>query len=216
MAQINCPECNHLMSDQAKICPNCFAPRKVANTKICPRCGNEMEAKKKKCPNCGFLQVINNNNMKNNKQMASKNKSIIFLSLILMLFIGAGIMYFIAPQIIPPKEVEKALTNEYAKVKKINDLYVFIESFPANESSYITLETMEGDNLIDIWNSFGIGKDKFGKVLLNIANAGKNNLIFYEILTKMTEKVHNQYKDASGIIFSDQMKKCQVIKFKNN
>lgn len=214
MAQINCPECNHLMSDQAKICPSCFAPRKVANTKNCVNCGQEIEARKKKCPHCGVLQE-SNNKLKSNKQMATKNNSTnFFLISILMLIIGAGLMYFLAPII--NSESENALTNEYAKVKKINDLYVFIESTPADPESYTTIETMEGDNLIDIVNSLGIGKEKPKNVFANIVNTLGDNLTFDKLLDKITEKAHSQYPDATGVIFSDRMKKCQVIKFKNN
>lgn len=147
--------------------------------------------------------------------MSKNSSSTSFPLLVLMLLFGAGIMYFLAPEIIPQKEkkIEKKLTNEYAKVTKINDLYVFIESTPAN-SNYTTLDVIEGDKLNDIWSSLGIGKDKFGKVLTNIINTGKKNLVFNEMLIKMTEKVSNEFQDASGVIFLNNMRKCQVIKFK--
>jgi hypothetical protein len=107
----------------------------------------------------------------------------------------------------------KSLPNGYAKIgEKINDLYVFINSLPAN--NYEIIETVKGDNLIDTWNSLGIGKEKAEKVISNIINAGKDNLVFYEMLFKITERVHNNYSQASGVIFTNNMKECQVVKFK--
>ena len=142
--------------------------------------------------------------------MATKTNQTNFPLLILMFILGAGLVYFVLPIINPPKE--NKLTNEYAKVQKMNDLYVFIEAEPVTD--YSTLKTFKGDSLESVWNSFGIGKDKFGKVLLNILDAGQHNLILSQKLERMTEAVKNQYPDAEGVIFFDKMNECAVIKFK--
>lgn len=214
MAQINCPECKHLMSNQAKVCPNCFAPRKVANMKICSNCGQEIEARKKKCPHCDQFQN-GDNKIKSEIKMAKNNKTSSNLSLVILMFLlGAGLMYGLFQLNIIPSN-ESKFTNEYAKVRKINNLYVFVESAPVDPDSYTTIDIVEGSNLIEIWDSLGIGNDKFGKVVNNIFNTGKDNLVFYEKLLRMTEDVYKKHNDASGIIFSENMRKCQVIKFKN-
>ncbi len=146
--------------------------------------------------------------------MATKNNQnnfpVLILSVIIAFIFGAGLVYFGLPFVNPPKE--NKLTNDYATVQKINNLHVFIEAEPVSE--YTTLKTFKGDSLESVWNSFGIGKDKFGKVLLNILDAGQHNLILSQKLERMTEAVNNQYSDADGVIFSDKMNECAVIKFK--
>ena len=64
-------------------------------------------------------------------------------------------------------------------------------------------------------NSIGIGKEKAGKVLENLLNLGQQNINFHAQLLTITEKVKEQYPDAQGVIFSNRIKKCEVIKFNN-
>ncbi len=62
-------------------------------------------------------------------------------------------------------------------------------------------------------NSIGIGKEKTGKVLESVLNLGKQNINFHEQLVTITEKVKEQYPNAQGVIFSNRVKKCEVIMF---
>jgi len=126
-----------------------------------------------------------------------------------MLLLGAGIMYFIANQY---NIFEKETPIDRASVEKINGLYVFIESSPIVK--YETIQKFKGDNLADIYNKLGIGKQKAGQVILNIINTANENLNFSEVLNTMVNNVHDKYPDATGVIFRNRMKECEVIKLR--
>lgn len=208
MPQINCIDCGHPMSDKAKTCPNCNAPRKVLNFKACVNCGQEIESIRKKCPHCNTLQSAPPK--QNNNQMKSKNSSSAIAMPLIMLVVGVALTYLAFDQGLINSD--PAYSNDCAKVQRINNLYVFIESTPMN-TNYSTIETLKGDDLFEMINSLGIGKEKFGKVIQNLIRVGSDNLSMNELVLKMTEMVNDQYPEASGIIFMKNLKKCQVIKF---
>lgn len=212
MALINCSECNHLMSETAAICPNCNNPRN-ASAKKCIHCGEPMELRKRKCQSCNNFQTSNitNSSMANSKS----NSTNLFLPFILFL-VGAAAMYFIQPLFAaPPTETIVTFEKEDATVNKINGLYVYIEASPKNKDNYQVIGNVEGDNIFEMVNSIGIGEEKTGKVLENIFNLGKDNINFHEQLLKITEKVKEQFPNAEGVIFSNKIRKCEVVVFTN-
>lgn len=79
MGLINCPECGNQMSDQAKSCPNCGAPRK--ETKFCKYCGEQIDKECVVCPKCGKqieqLNDANKNIVINNNTSASASATVI-------------------------------------------------------------------------------------------------------------------------------------------
>src|ERR1041385_442939 len=98
---------------------------------------------------------------------AKRETSII--TYILLILLG-GSLTFIAYSYFDTLTTEgKKYTNDYAKVQKIDGLYVFIESSPAVDT-YTSIEITEGPGLIDVWNSLGVGKEGVGKVLENLLN----------------------------------------------
>lgn len=214
MALVNCPECNHLMSENASVCPNCNKPRTVEKLKNCINCGKEIGSRKKKCQNCDTIQI---NNSKTMSTSNSKNSSSNILMFFLIFILGGVIMYFAYPFIQEDQEINNVsvFSKEDAKVNKINGLCVYVESYPKDKENYTVLKTFEGDNVIEMVNSLGIGKENVGKVLENILNLVKDNINFHEQLSTITEKVKEQYPEAQGVIFSNKIKKCEVIVFNN-
>lgn len=214
MALINCAECNHLMSEDASICPNCNKPRNVEKIKKCINCDKEIGFRKRKCPNCDAIQI---HNSKISSMNNSKNQSSNLLTYFFIFILGGVLMYFGYPYL----QEDSATTTEIiynledAKVNKINGLYIYIEASPKDKESYKVIGNVEGDNIIEMTNSLGIGKEKVGKVLENILNLAKDNINFHEQLSTITEKVKEHYPNAQGIIFSNKIKKCEVISFNN-
>ena len=186
MKLINCEECNHLMSDEGKICPNCSAPRKVKSSN---QPTNSSKPKARKMP-------------VRPKQNTSQP--------ILYILIGCILMY-VALTYLAPKDQEN---KHYARVSKLNDLYVYINATPIDQSQYISLGVLSGTDIDEIWDSFGIGKDKFGQVILNIFNTNKEHLTFSKVIEKITLKAKKDYPNASGIIISNKLSSCEVIQFK--
>lgn len=128
MSLINCSHCNHKVSSDALICPNCSKPIQVLSDRLCENCNERLPKQKRKCPNCGSDNSINNSKQKT----GNMNKSNLTLLSILMLVIGAIIMYVVYPFInpLPETKMENAIDN--AKVERINGFYVFVESTPSN------------------------------------------------------------------------------------
>lgn len=86
MALINCPNCNHEISDKAEKCPSCGFQMKKTFKKKCPECGNILESNVEKCPNCGFQLK------RNLKELCITNKKYIICIAILAICIIIGII----------------------------------------------------------------------------------------------------------------------------
>lgn len=146
--------------------------------------------------------------MTNKKQNSINSTTLLAFLLGAILLFGVYYLGYLPPR---TTGVDKSLTDDFAQVSQIQNIYVFLESRPANK--YTSLGTFQGDNAIEMLQSIGIGKEKFGNVLLNMLNTGNQNLNLYEVINKMVEGTKEKYPEASGIIFSDRLKKCEVIKF---
>ncbi len=213
MALVNCPECNHPMSEDASVCPNCHKPRNVEKTKQCINCGKEIGSRKRKCPECETIQT-NNNTSKPTAMSNTKNQSNNTLIYLLVFVLGVVLMYFGYPYLASTETVSPApYDKEIAKVNRIDGIFVYVESYPQDKSAYKVIGTAEGDNIVDMVGSLGIGKEKVGAVLENIFNMGKDNVNFHEQLEVMVKKVKEQYPEAEGIIFTNKIKRCEVITF---
>ncbi len=234
MGLVNCTACQHPMSAAAKVCPNCNNPRQIENTKECQHCGTQMSTRKQKCPECG--QTTQNMAKTNYTRQSSSSNNNRYIIALLAILLGGLIMYASLPAINDEKPVSTSGTAviaptrvdtvfiidsipptykpEEAQVKKINGLYIFVESEPLNSKGYTVLGTIEGENPADMINSLGIGKEKFGKVLENIFLKTQENANFRSQLEKMTELVITQYPQAQGLIFTNRIRKCEVIVFK--
>ena len=135
MPLINCPECNHLMSDTASVCPNCNKPRNAETLRKCIHCGNDMGPRKRKCPSCNNFQTTNNNSQ-NMATSSSKGKTNVF-ALSILFILGATIMFFTYPFLIGQSAEEPvSYKKQDAIVNKINDLYVYVESAPKDKDMY--------------------------------------------------------------------------------
>lgn len=213
MALINCPECNHLMSEDASVCPSCHKPRNAEKMKNCTNCGKEIGTRKKKCPECETIQTNNNTTKPTSmSSSSSKNQSGNFFIYILIFIIGGAVMYLGYPYL-QGDAAPVAYDKELAKVERIDGLYVYVESSPQDKSAYDVIGTTDGDNVIDMVGSLGIGKEKVGTVLENIFNMGKDNVNFYAQLEGMVKKVKEQYPQAEGVIITNKIKHCEVIVF---
>jgi endogenous inhibitor of DNA gyrase (YacG/DUF329 family) len=187
MALVNCPECAHPISNKAKICPNCSAPRKI--------------------------ELFDNNSKEKIKRPSKmvnsrKDKS---LNAILFLLLGSAIMYVAHPYINKPKENPEA--KYFARVERNNGIYVYINSLPIDQDSYSTIATLQVNDIQEIWKSLRIGKDNVGQVFLNALNLGNENLVFSNLINKITTQAHDKYPEATGVIINDKLTRCEIIKF---
>lgn len=58
---INCPECQHRISDQAEACPKCgYRHERMVN---CEECGKEIASSAKICPHCGYPRETGGNSI---------------------------------------------------------------------------------------------------------------------------------------------------------
>lgn len=60
MSLINCPECNHKISSNAKSCPKCGYTLKKKDieqqlTIFCPECNSTIPNLSPTCPKCGYV-----------------------------------------------------------------------------------------------------------------------------------------------------------------
>lgn len=80
MALMNCPECNHQVSDKATFCPNCGFPiKETVNMDIIdsPECNHQISCKESSCSNWGCPISLNNIKTTTNKT-SSQSYCVIF------------------------------------------------------------------------------------------------------------------------------------------
>lgn len=214
MPQINCPDCNHPMSDQAKVCPNCNAPRIVGNTKACVQCGEQIAANRKKCPKCEAQQYENIPTSNSKSTMATPKKSSAgawFGGIVIGLLLGAGGLYgynnYMQDQSSDPT-IAVETPKGSATVSQKNGLYVFIDSKPSRETEFVTsYNYQQGKKLLDILNTKGDGP-------LDEVNTVFSMLDYSSKVDAITKDIHEQYGDADCVVFSGRLDKCEVYKFK--
>ena len=217
MALINCSECKHPMSDDAQICPNCHKPRAIGtlgSKKSCVECGRELDFRKRKCQYCGTWQtkVEENQNKMGTTQKERKqfNKGLLIGFICTVL-----IMYFTTDFWKTSNNTPLIFNKNIAKLdSKVNGLYVFIESIPACDDCYEHLGSFKGENIVDVAQNVGIGKEKAGRVLANIFLKSREHLSFSENILNLTETVKIQYPNSDAIIIHHNMNECEVIKYK--
>jgi hypothetical protein len=185
MPQINCPDCNHPMSDQAKVCPNCNAPRMVGNTKACVKCGAKIEARKKKCPECEAPQYDSVPESKSKPAMATQKTSsagTLIGGILLGIALGvAGLYIFNDLQGVPA--ATQQIDPSYATVQKKNGLYVFINSRPQKPTTFIeTYKNRIVDQVLDIFNTKG-------KNAMDEPNQVIDMVMFDEKIDRITSEV---------------------------
>lgn len=106
MAELmNCTACQHPMSRNASICPNCHKPRLVGNTRQCTHCGTTTEKRKRKCPGCGIFFNANMKKDAGNTANAEKGRKITFLLLLALLLILMS-YYLNGEKVIVPNVIE--------------------------------------------------------------------------------------------------------------
>jgi hypothetical protein len=111
--------------------------------------------------------------------------------------------------IIKPK-IETPPPGE-AKVDQYNGVYVFIRSNP--KSDYDIITTVETNSLNRAVESAS-GKKGFWKVLGNATESLLKDLSFENRINAITEEARKVYPDVQGLVFIDDLTKCQVIKFR--
>jgi hypothetical protein len=213
MPQINCPDCNHPMSDQAKVCPHCNAPRIVGNSKNCINCGEQIAANRKKCPKCDAPQYDSVPESKSKSPMATNRKSSVsawFGGIIIGIAVGAGGLYAYndmgtqSPTNVTVEEVPEGA----ATVSRKNGLYVFIDSKPGRATEFVaSYNYAQGGKLLDIINTKG-------ENALDEINIITNMLVYDRKIDAITKDIHEQYGDADCVVFNGRLDKCEVYKFK--
>ena len=81
MALINCPECNHEISDKAGKCPNCGFP--IPKISHCRLCGKEISAGQEVWEKCKKDYEIPNINETEKKKKKSKHSTLGLISAII-------------------------------------------------------------------------------------------------------------------------------------
>ena len=81
MALINCPECNHEISDKAEKCPNCGFP--IPKISHCRLCGKEISVGQEVCEKCKKDYEIPNINETEKKKKKSKHSTLGLISAII-------------------------------------------------------------------------------------------------------------------------------------
>lgn len=111
------------------------------------------------------------------------------------------------------KELEEnKITNEYAKVEKMQGLYVFIESSPAKD--YETLGEVTTEDYVSQVEASNKNK-KALKAGLDMLLTTVKNIKFSDKLEMLISNANEQYKgQVQGIIVRDKLTKCEAIKFK--
>jgi hypothetical protein len=132
------------------------------------------------------------------------------LLLFFAFLIGGIIGYLAFKADVKPADKAVKLSKEFAKVDVIQDLYVYMESVPANQDSYESLGNFEINGDTTVINS----KENVGQALSRLFSSGKETLSFDEKLSQMLENIKSNFPEATGVIFSDRLKRCEVIKFR--
>lgn len=97
-----------------------------------------------------------------------------------------------------------------AEVMSIQNVYVFVKTEPVSE--YTVINTCKND-FIDQSVDTIKGK-KLGKALRGLLDVSTSNIDFQKLLNHMVEKAKQEYPEAEGLIFRDNLSNCEVIKFK--
>lgn len=107
---------------------------------------------------------------------------------------------------------ENKITNEYAKVAKMQGLYVFIESSPARE--YETLGQVTTEDYVSQVEASNKNK-KALKAGLDMLLTTVKNIKYSEKLDMLVSNAKEQYHGkVQGIIVNGNLKSCEAIKFK--
>ncbi len=134
---------------------------------------------------------------------------LIVLMLLIGLLGGAAGMYFYN-QLQPDK-----LTNEMAKVKFKEGLYVFINSEPVKKRTRITNHQTTIFETINKLFSKAEGKnflEKLGDKMGDIGTA----FVFEQKLSEELRKIKSEHSEADGVIFDDKLNECEVFSFKKD
>lgn len=81
MALINCPECNHEISDKAEKCPNCGFP--IPKISHCRLCGKEISVGQEVCEKCKKDYEIPESKEIDNKKTKAKHSTLGLISAII-------------------------------------------------------------------------------------------------------------------------------------
>ena len=93
-----------------------------------------------------------------------------------------------------------------ATVQTVNDLYIFIKSKPTSEYDFLgAIELKWYDKITKL------DEQSLSSVIHNLAGI----VSFSDNLVNTLKEVAQKYPAAEGIIFDDDMSRCEVIKFKN-
>lgn len=93
-----------------------------------------------------------------------------------------------------------------AQVQTMKNVYVFIKSKPTNQYDYLgSIELKWYDNLTKLT------EQSVQSALKNITSI----ISFSDNLDNAINEVKQKYPSADGVIFNDDMNRCEVIKFKN-
>lgn len=123
MSLINCPECNHKISSNAKSCPKCGYTIKKKDieqqlTLFCPECNSTIPNLSPTCPKCGYVF----------KKHHSSKILLIFIALFIIL-IGLSVSIFTITK--KQSELERKyeeFNGFYSDISKYIDVYIEIKN----------------------------------------------------------------------------------------
>ncbi|MEQ8474787.1 MAG: hypothetical protein RIB54_01025 [Fulvivirga sp.] len=102
------------------------------------------------------------------------------------------------------------LQNE-AKVNNIRGLYVFILSEP--QVGYEVIGQVKNDIGKQL-NESTSGKTQAGKIIGGVLGTAAKNISFQQLMNNMIDLAKEQYPNAEGIIFDNNLSNARVIIFR--
>jgi hypothetical protein len=104
----------------------------------------------------------------------------------------------------PPRQKEASVNN-------IRGLYIFVLSEP--QVNYDVIGQVKNDFASQL-GEVTKGKKKAGKILEGIFNTATKNVDFQQLMNNMIDLTQDQYPQAEGIIFDNNLSNARVIVFK--
>lgn len=130
MALFECPECRHMISDEAKKCPHCGYMVSEHLVK-CTECGNMYDKNAKSCPNCGkpndlvkqVMQVQSSNIISDSgsiiNKKSHKSHKFIYICICIGLIVTVSILLIINP--FRPSTVSPSMYKDAKALVAISD-----------------------------------------------------------------------------------------------
>ncbi|UXX80060.1 hypothetical protein N7E81_02935 [Reichenbachiella carrageenanivorans] len=123
------------------------------------------------------------------------------------------LLYLLAIVIITISCEQSQLLKSDAEVMQVKGIYIYVYATPKMEFDYLgNVKNNLGEQL----NIATEGKKKFGDLLEGVISTGAQNADFRKVLDNMIKLTKQQYRDADGIVFPENLSQGWAIKFRDN